>query len=59
MCNILKFVRERSQKVLKNRSEIQQQNETRKEKFANDRKELAGFDFDKVMFFFTYEILIL
>ena len=49
ICNILSFVKERSQNVLKNRSTIQQRNETRKEKFANDRKELAGFDFDKVI----------
>uniref|UniRef100_U9TP61 DNA 3'-5' helicase n=1 Tax=Rhizophagus irregularis (strain DAOM 181602 / DAOM 197198 / MUCL 43194) TaxID=747089 RepID=U9TP61_RHIID len=47
ICNILNFVKERSQNVLKNRSTIQQRNEARKEKFANDRKELAGFDFDK------------
>ena len=47
--NILKFVQERSQQVIKNRSAIQQRNEVRKEKYANERKELAGFDFDKVI----------
>ena len=49
ICNILNFAKERSQNVYKNRSTIQQRNEARKEKFANDRKELAGFDFDKVI----------
>jgi len=47
--NILKFVQERSQQIVRNRNTIQQRNEMRKEKFSNDRKELAGFDFDKVM----------
>ncbi|CAB4423509.1 unnamed protein product [Rhizophagus irregularis] len=47
ICNILNFVKKRSQNVFKNHSTIQQRNEARKEKFANDRKELAGFDFDK------------
>jgi len=49
MCNILKFVQERSQQNIRNRNTIQQRNEIRKEKFSNDRKELAGFDFDKVI----------
>lgn len=48
-CNILKFVQERSQQVINNRSAIQQRNEVRKEQYANERKELAGFDFDKVI----------
>jgi hypothetical protein len=48
ICNILKFVHERSQQVIKNRNTIQQRNEMRKEKYANEKKELAGFDFDKV-----------
>ncbi|POG62989.1 hypothetical protein GLOIN_2v1485047 [Rhizophagus irregularis DAOM 181602=DAOM 197198] len=47
MCNILNFVKERSQKVSINHNTIQQRNEARKEKFANDRKELSGFNFDK------------
>ena len=47
--NIQNFVKERSKIVLKNRSVIQQWNEARKEKFANDKKELADFDFDKVI----------
>lgn len=47
--NILKFVQERSRQVIKNRSTIQQRNEGRKEQYANERKELAGFDFDKVI----------
>ncbi|CAI2185301.1 16988_t:CDS:2, partial [Funneliformis geosporum] len=45
--NILKFVKERSQKIIKNHSVIQQLNEIRKEQFSNYRRELAGFDFDK------------
>ncbi|PKY20155.1 hypothetical protein RhiirB3_433386 [Rhizophagus irregularis] len=49
ICNILKFVKERSQKVfriiMKFNSEMT--NEARKEKFANGRKEFAGFNFDK------------
>ncbi|EXX74195.1 hypothetical protein RirG_053340 [Rhizophagus irregularis DAOM 197198w] len=49
MCNILNFVKERSQKVSINHNTIQQRNEARKEKFANDRKELSGFNFDKVI----------
>ncbi|RGB24504.1 P-loop containing nucleoside triphosphate hydrolase protein [Rhizophagus diaphanus] len=47
ICNILKFVQERSRQVIKNRSAIQQRNEARKEQYASERKELAGFDFDK------------
>ncbi|CAB4410237.1 unnamed protein product [Rhizophagus irregularis] len=47
ICNILKFVQERSRQVIKNRSAIQQRNEARKEQYANERKDLAGFDFDK------------
>jgi hypothetical protein len=49
ICNILKFTQERSQQNVRNRNTIQQRNEIRKEKFSNDRKELAGFDFDKVI----------
>ena len=61
--NILNFAKERSQNVLKNRSTIQQRNEVRKEKFANDKKELAGFDFNKVILYYVsllscYRILI-
>ncbi|RHZ67401.1 hypothetical protein Glove_301g3 [Diversispora epigaea] len=47
MHNILKFVQERSQQVIRNRDTIQLQNEERKIKFANEKKELIGFDFDK------------
>ncbi|GBC32963.2 putative sgs1 protein [Rhizophagus irregularis DAOM 181602=DAOM 197198] len=47
ICNILKFVQERSRQVIKNRSAIQQKNEARKEQYVSERKELAGFDFDK------------
>ena len=47
--NTQNFVKERSEIVLKNRSTIQQRNEAKKEKFANDKKELAGFDFDKII----------
>ena len=47
--NILKFVQKRSQQVIRNRNTIQQRNELRKEQFANEKKELAGFDFDKVI----------
>ena len=52
ICNILDFIKERSQNILRNRSTIQQRNEARKDKFANDRKELAGFDFDKVILYY-------
>ncbi|RIA80355.1 hypothetical protein C1645_745300 [Glomus cerebriforme] len=45
--NILKFVQERLRQVIKNYSTIQQKNEERKEQYANERKELTGFDFDK------------
>ncbi|EXX68093.1 hypothetical protein RirG_108190 [Rhizophagus irregularis DAOM 197198w] len=38
---------ERSRQVIKNRSAIQQKNEARKEQYVSERKELAGFDFDK------------
>ena len=48
-CNILKFVQERSRQVIRNRNAIHQRNEARKEQFANEKKELAGFDFDKVI----------
>ncbi len=47
--NILKFVQKRSQQVIRNRNTIQQQNEKRKKQFANEKKELASFDFDKVI----------
>ena len=49
ICNILKFGQERSQQVIKNRNTIKQRNEARKELYANEKKELAGFDFDKVI----------
>ncbi|RHZ48037.1 hypothetical protein Glove_562g38 [Diversispora epigaea] len=47
MHNISNFVQERSQQVIRNRNIIQQRNEARKVKFANEKQELAGFDFDK------------
>ena len=42
ICNILKFVQERSQQVIKNHNTIKQRNEARKEQFANEKKELAA-----------------
>ncbi len=47
--NILKFVQKRSQQVIRNHNTIQQRNKKRKKQFANEKKELASFDFDKVI----------